>query len=327
LCETAWCVVMPKVSVIIPTYNLSGLVGQAIQSVLGQSVADFELIIVDDGSTDNTCEAIKGFVDKRIKYFYKENGGPASARNFGMLRCCGRLVAFLDADDLWPADYLSVMLGALENSNDYGVAYCALTQIYPDGRQVGAYRAKDCVSGWITKQLFNKTFVWCPATVFRRQVLRDFRWDEALKTASDNDGILRLSLATKFLFVPDTEIIRRVRRDSISVHSFSKNVNCDKIRVMERFYRQYGQRCISDTQARRRLGHIYKETAKRYCNFGAPTAAIYLFKRAIRYNPLNFRAYKGLLNAVIKKAGKDTMPQWRMPEPLDDAVCNNQLKL
>ncbi len=181
MCETAWCVVMPKVSVIIPTYNLSGLVGQAVESVLGQSVTDFELVIVDDGSTDNTREVIKKFVDKRIKYFYKDNGGVASARNFGIKNSSGDFVAFLDDDDLWPPDYLAVMLGALENSDDYGVAYCAMTQVYPDGRQVRAYRAEDCLSGWITKQLFNKSLVFCQAAVFRRQVLKDFCWDESLK--------------------------------------------------------------------------------------------------------------------------------------------------
>jgi glycosyltransferase involved in cell wall biosynthesis len=318
---------MPKISVIIPTFNLSGLVGQAVESVLGQSITDFELVIVDDGSTDNTREVIKKFVDKRIKYYYKDNGGLASARNFGIKNSSGSFVAFLDDDDLWPPDYLAVMLGALEKSDDYGVAYCAPTQVYPDGRQVRAYRAKDCLSGWITKQLFNKNLVYCQAAVFLRQALKDFRWDESLRTSSDNDVVLMLSLTTKFLFVPNVDVVRRVRRDGISVHSFSKNINCDKIRVMERFYRLYGQRFISDAEAKRRLGYVYKETAKRFYDSGAITAAIYLFKRAIRYDPLNFRAYKGLLKAVIKKAGKDTMPQWRMPEPLGDTVCNNRLNL
>jgi glycosyltransferase involved in cell wall biosynthesis len=316
---------MPKVSVIITTYNLSYMVGQAVESVLGQTVTDFELIIVDDGSTDNTREVIKKFVDKRIKYFYKDNGGVASARNFGIKNSCGDFVAFLDDDDLWPADYLAVMLGALENSDDYGVAYCAMTQVYPDGRQIKAYRAENCLSGWITKQLFKKSFVFCQAAVLRRQVLKDYCWDESMKNSSDNDVFLKLSLVTKFLFVPDTEIFRRVRRDSISSTHSASSLNCDKIRVLERFYRLYGQRYIPNAHARRRLGSVYKETAKRFFDFGATTAAVCLFKKAIGYDPLNFRAYKGLLKAVIKKAGKDTMPDWRMPEPLDDTVCYNRI--
>jgi glycosyltransferase involved in cell wall biosynthesis len=316
---------MPKISAVIPTYNLSPLVGQAVASVLSQDFNDLEVILVDDGSTDDTREVISAIGDPRIRYFYKENGGLASARNFGIAKASGEFVAFLDADDLWPQNYLSVMIGALENSNDYGVAYCAMTQVYPDGRQVRAYRAEYCLSGWITKQLFNKSFVFCQAAVFRRQVLRDFCWDESLRASSDNDVLLRLSLATKFLFVPDIEIIRRVRRDSISSRHSSSSLTCEKIRGLERFYRVYGQKCIPDAQAKWRLGSVYKATARRFYNFGATTAAIYLFKRAIRYDPLRFSTYTGLLKAVIRKAGKDTMPQWRMPEPLGDTVCNNRI--
>jgi hypothetical protein len=146
-----------------------------------------------------------------------------------------------------------------------------------------------------------------------------------MKNSSDNDVFLKLSLVTKFLFVPDTEIFRRVRRDSVSSSHSASSLNCDKLRGLERFYRLYGRKYISDAQARRRLGFVCKETAQRFYDFGATTAAACLFKKAISYDPLNFRAYKGLLKAVIKKAGKDTMPEWRMPEPLGDTVCNNRI--
>jgi glycosyltransferase involved in cell wall biosynthesis len=310
------CCGMPKVSVIITTYNLSHMVGQAVESVLSQSMTDFELIIVDDGSTDNTREVINKFVDKRIKYFYKDNGGVASARNFGTKNSSGDFVAFLDDDDLWPPDYLAVMLGALEKSDDYGVAYCAPTQIYPDGRKEESFRVKNCSSGWLTRALFNKSFLWCQGTIFRASALPGFKWDESLKTCSDTDFFLRISRKTKFLFVKEVEIIRRVRKDSISVHSFSKNVNCNKIRVLERFYRQYGSEFISEREARRCLGRHCKEFAKRHRLFGMRKAAIYLFQRALSYDPYSIKAYRGLAMTLLSGKNRDKAPEWKFPEPL-----------
>lgn len=308
----------PKVSVIIPTYNRGRLVKEAIESVLRQSFNDFEVLVIDDGSTDNTRDVVGAITDKRVCYFYKENGGVASTRNFGAAKARGDLIAFLDSDDLWPADYLSAMASALYNAVNYGVAYCAINQIRPDGRKVESYRAKDCVSGWITRELFHKSFIWCQAAVFRKGALSGFYWDEALKTSSDVDALLRISRKTEFLFVKEVEVTRRVREDSISVHSFSANVNCDKIRVMERFCAEYGAEYLSRREEGRRLSHVYKETAKRYYNLDARKASIYLFKRAISYDPLNIKAYKGLIKALLGNKSRETMPEWQMSAPLPE---------
>ena len=96
---------MPTVSVIIPTYNLADYICEAIDSVLNQTFKDFEIIVVDDGSKDNTREVLKKYVNK-ISYFFKDNGGIASARNFGIKRSKGDYIALLDADDIWMPDKL-----------------------------------------------------------------------------------------------------------------------------------------------------------------------------------------------------------------------------
>lgn len=92
---------MPQFSVIICNYNYGRYIGQCIRSVLNQTVADFELIIVDDGSTDDSREVIRSFQDSRIRTIFKENGGQASAFNAGFFASCGELVSFLDSDDFW----------------------------------------------------------------------------------------------------------------------------------------------------------------------------------------------------------------------------------
>ena len=97
---------MPKVSVIIPTYNREKYVVKALDSVLSQNFEDYEIIVVDDGSTDNTKEDLKRYKDK-INYIYQDNSGVSAARNTGIKLAKGEWLAFLDSDDEWMPDYLS----------------------------------------------------------------------------------------------------------------------------------------------------------------------------------------------------------------------------
>ena len=91
---------MPKVSVVIPTYNRAHLICETIDSILAQTYKDYEIIVVDDGSTDNTQEVLKRYGDK-VRYFYQQNQGQASAWNFAVRQSSGEYIALLDSDDLW----------------------------------------------------------------------------------------------------------------------------------------------------------------------------------------------------------------------------------
>jgi glycosyltransferase involved in cell wall biosynthesis len=101
---------VPKVSVIIPTYNRHDIITATIESVLAQTERDLEVIVVDDGSTDDTCKVVEGLQDGRVSYFYKINGGAASARNLGLSKCKGEYVTFLDSDDFWPVPPLRFII-------------------------------------------------------------------------------------------------------------------------------------------------------------------------------------------------------------------------
>lgn len=114
---------MPKVSVVIPTYNTARFVGAAVESVLAQTFEDFEVIIVDDGSTDNTREIIARFVDPRIRYVYQENQERSAARNAGIRLARGEYIAFLDADDVWLPEKLALQVSLLETLPAVGLVY------------------------------------------------------------------------------------------------------------------------------------------------------------------------------------------------------------
>jgi len=103
---------MPQVSVIIPTYNREKYVARAVDSVLAQTYRDFEIIIVDDGSTDQTQQVLAGYGD-RIRYVYQENAGPGAARNLGIRISTGEYLAFLDSDDMWMLAFLQKTVATL----------------------------------------------------------------------------------------------------------------------------------------------------------------------------------------------------------------------
>src|SRR5262245_21706236 len=94
----------PLVSVLLPTFERAGLVGEAVASVLAQTCTDFELLVIDDGSTDDTAAVVRGFIDPRVSYLERKHGGIAAALNTGLAQARGRLIARIDSDDRWLPD-------------------------------------------------------------------------------------------------------------------------------------------------------------------------------------------------------------------------------
>lgn len=116
----------PEISVITPAYNAALYIGQTIESVIAQTFNNWELILVDDGSTDNTAEVVKMYtdLDPRIKYYYQQNGRQGKARNYAISKAEGIYLAFLDADDLWVPDKLEKQLRVLKEQN-CSLVYCS----------------------------------------------------------------------------------------------------------------------------------------------------------------------------------------------------------
>jgi len=288
---------VPKVSVIIPTYNRGYIVKQAIDSILAQSFTDFEVLVIDDGSTDNTKAVVQLVADERVSYFYKENGGVSSARNWGLSKASGQYIAFLDSDDIWPERFLEVMTERLNENADFGLAYTATTLKFPDGREESD-DASRCLSGQITSHLFKHGIIWPTSILVRRSILKGFWFDEKLKVCEDSDAFLRLSLNTKFMFVPDVKAIRRSSEDSVQKGTYTEGA-CLKILSLERFYYQLGgNELVSPKVANKKLSHCYRRAGERHRKQGYRKAAVSLLKRAITYQPSDIRLYFGLVRTL-----------------------------
>ncbi|RKY08576.1 MAG: hypothetical protein DRP56_03910, partial [Planctomycetota bacterium] len=271
------------------------------------------------GSTDGTAESVKAICDSRIRYFYKENGGVSSARNVGLDKAAGQYIAFLDSDDLYTPEYLETMVSALENSPDYGVAYTNPINHSLDG-QIENWRAERCPSGWITKELFDYYFVLCQACVIRTSLTKTLFFDEQLEISEDVDFLLRLSCQSQFLYVPQAQVIRRIQADSLSQENgYPKNPE-KKIRAFERFYYELGgDKFISRRFANKRFSRQYRNMGREYCKLGARKAALSMLAKAIRLNPFRFRNYQDFLMVYLRFTKTDTMPDWEVTPPLDEA--------
>jgi glycosyltransferase involved in cell wall biosynthesis len=186
----------PQVSVVVPTYNRGGFIRETIESVLMQTYADFEVIVVDDGSTDGTAEIISTIVDDRIHYHWQENSGlPARARNVALSAARGRYVAFLDSDDLWLPEKLESQIRCFAAHPDAGLVYC-------DAMYFGqtASHGRSLIRGMLEGNIFDGLLVRnrIPAltAVVRRECLDSvgqFSEEPALRSAEDYHLWLRIA--------------------------------------------------------------------------------------------------------------------------------------
>ena len=131
---------LPVVSVVVPVFRSERFVADTIRSVLAQTLGDFELIVVDDGSPDRSIAICRTFSDPRIRYEHQANRGLAAARNAGIRSARGRFVAFLDSDDLWAPGKLAHHVAHLESRPEVGVSYGYSMFIDENGERMGSYQ-------------------------------------------------------------------------------------------------------------------------------------------------------------------------------------------
>ncbi len=196
---------MPKVSVIIPTYNRANYIGEAIESVLAQTYQDYEIIVVDDGSTDNTRKVLEQF-DGHIEYIYQENRGEAAARNTGLLVSKGEYLVLLDSDDTILPQKLERQVAFLDTHPSVGVVYSDLYFVDEDGKQLmlhSAYKGKKGDSGNVLEALIRRgNFIPVHSAMVRRSCFDVVgQFNESLFIGTDWEMWLRLAEQYTFQYI------------------------------------------------------------------------------------------------------------------------------
>jgi glycosyltransferase involved in cell wall biosynthesis len=185
----------PTISVIIPIYNAAKYLNTAIKSVLNQTFVDFELLIIDDGSTDNTMEVAKAFDDRRIQYFYQSNQGKSQARNNGIYKSKGRFISFLDADDFYSKSKLKYLLDFLRNNPQIGCVAGGVRRISENGQIISEKKLQDNKLITIKDLLFGNSINVCSTLIRSEHVKKIKGFDICLKRGEDWDFHYRLALS------------------------------------------------------------------------------------------------------------------------------------
>ena len=295
---------MTTISVIIPSYNAETTIIDTIRSVQNQTFSDWELIIIEDGSTDQTVAQIKTITDERIKLFCYENGGVAMARNRGISLAKGKFITFLDCDDLWTPDKLADQLLALQNNPDAGVAYSWVTDFKSNDPKSFKPRKPIFYSGNVYPQMLVYNFLANGSNLLVRREVLDVigGFDVTYAPVEDWEFYLRLAKDYSFIVVPKHQIL--YRQSSQSMSSNIERLEKGALLTLEKAYAS----APSDLQSlkAKTLALIYEYCAQRHLqcnlNFTGVSQAVLKLRQAVAVYPSVVRTkfFYGLWSKVLK---------------------------
>ena len=224
----------PKVSICIPTFNRKDYLRETVESLFAQTYKDYEIVIVDDGSTDGTGDLIKSAGIENLRYHWQENKGDAAARNklIGLAR--GEFITFIDSDDLLTDDAIERMVDVMEAEEGKVIVYGPYLRIDEKGHVYGRCKRK-LYSGYITKYLFKDILVHSCGSMFPKGALENVgEFDTSLRRCSVYKFLLKLSLEYRFIPLEVPVFKRRRHAGNIGDCSFAdREIEYD---VLEDFY-------------------------------------------------------------------------------------------
>ncbi len=230
----------PKVSIIIPNYNYGRYIGETLQSILRQSFKDYEVIVVDDGSTDNSAQEVERFrgdFGGKLRYFYQKNQGVATARNHGISQARGQFIAFIDADDLWLEQSLSKIVAFMETHPECGLVYGNVQIVdlkkntlikvrFSPSSSEKPYEGKCFEKLFCEGNFIPTAAVLMPRVVFKQIGLFDTRF----KCGEDLDMWLRISALYPIRYLDEVLTIMR-RHDTSLSHGYLASAKADILMI------------------------------------------------------------------------------------------------
>ena len=280
----------PRVSIIIPTYNRAEMIVECLESVFTQTFTDYEVIVVDDGSTDNTEEVLNSYLDRLI-YIKQENMGNAGARNKGIERASGEIIAFNDSDDLWLSDKLERQLKYLDEHPDvdmvcgngifFGSSKVEGGKVISDKRAIPLER-----EGVTLPSIFMKSTLRTPTMVARRKVIEAVGgFDPEFKVCVDLDFAFRV--LTKFKVAFMNEPLFKLRKHDGHVGGDSERRTLFNIKAIEKLLREYpeARMLIGEKLINRRLAYRYYRLGKITQKKGRKKEALSAYKKSLSYRP------------------------------------------
>ena len=275
---------MPVVTIVIPAYNHADYLGETIESALAQSYRDFEVFVVDDGSSDATPYVLKGFGDA-VRWIRQENSGMAASRNTGIREARGEFIGFLDDDDLWEPNYLARVIPVLQKNSNTGACFAAFRMIDAAGNPLPQKSRLAVPPEKMYDTLIDGGF-FPPCSVTVRKVCFNHLgvFDTNLQGYADWDMWLRISHEYDFVGLPQVLVKYRIHSQGLSSnvqHMFLDNLKA----VVKHFGPQDEPLSIWPYDRKRAYGAAYFSAALGYYQHGQLTEVIPLLKTAFSIFP------------------------------------------
>ena len=287
----------PLVSIVITCFNYGKFIKQAIDSALEQTYSSVEIVIVNDGSTDNTDEVVANYLNlDNVKYIKQQNAGQTKAKNTGINNSSGDFIAFLDADDAWETEKLAKQV-ILFSNEAVGVVYSRSRYIDEQGNAFYVPKSGNKYllpkRGKVTDHLLLDNFVPFSSSIVRRGCFdRCGVFDESLQMGIDWDLWLRLSTIYEFDFVDEPLLIYRVGHAGQMSKNLELRQRCSD-RIMSKFIEK-NQAYISQKIVRKAYSYTYCNRGDYHRAIDWKKSVLYYLK-AIWHNPGEMLAYRGLL--------------------------------
>ena len=287
------------ISVITPTYNRARFLPAAVASVLSQTFGDFELIIVDDGSEDNTPDVLKPFfADRRVRYVYQENQGQSHARNLALKQATGDFIAFLDSDDVWAPDKLEKQLAVFRANSEVDIVHGDEAIINEQGSVVSLQNMRR-YSGRITRYLLADNSVSITTALVRRRCFDEMGgFDTSVGVADDYELWLRFSARYCYQYEPGIVASYRVMADQIS--SDKRRRYAANERIIQQFLARYGE-VLSPGERRWGLARFYCRKARYFASAGERGKAVGAIAGALHNAPLDSVVWRALYRVAVPR--------------------------
>jgi glycosyltransferase involved in cell wall biosynthesis len=248
---------MEPVSVIIPTYNRAAYLGRAVESVAGQRDFNGEIIIVDDGSEDNTREEVNALSRRHtIKYSYCANSGPSAARNRGVELSSCSYIAFLDSDDHWACDKLVKQMENMRRYPEYSISHTGEKWLRR-GIHLNQKTIHRPRHGYIFDHCLRLCAVGMSTVVMRKEIYEEFDGlDTALPCCEDYDFWLRVSSKYRFLLIPEPLTVKEGGREDQLSHKYRVGMDKYRIYAIEKLLKEHR---LTDDQRRLAVTELRKK--------------------------------------------------------------------
>lgn len=269
-----------KFSIIIPTYNRADFIAKTIQSVLDQTYPNFELLVVDDGSKDNTREVVEAIQDPRVKYFLKENGERGAARNYGIKRAVGEYITFLDSDDLLYPFHFEEAMNVLEKYPDADVFHLSYEYVDTSGKVLSQkFHEAD-----LNAQLVRGNLLSCIGVFVKNEILQQINFSENRALSGTEDWLLWLRLASRYKFYFSNRITASmINHEARSVLNFDEQEMLTRTELLLEGLQndEHFMKTMGDT-LKRIEAHMLSYISIHLLLSGKPSRAIYYFKQVFK---------------------------------------------